>query len=215
MIALVARAWSGIASDCSIAVELAHHTRKQSSGSTVEATVDDGRGASALKDKARSVRVLNVMSKEEAEAVSIDQTKRRSYFRVDNGANMQPPAEKAVWRAFVSIPLGNETATLAGDWVGVVTAWELPGGAEVSSADLRAVQNRIFKDHAGCRKSKTSPAWAGRAVMEVLKISNDRGGRKRAAALLEGWLKDGTLKRVWRQGTDRHHWWFIEVDKWV
>jgi RecA-family ATPase len=67
----VAKTWSGIARMCSCAVELAHHIRKPASGSTAEITVDDARGAGSLKDAGRSVRVLNTMSKEEAETVGI------------------------------------------------------------------------------------------------------------------------------------------------
>jgi hypothetical protein len=47
--------------------------------------VDDARGAGSLKDAGRSMRVLNAMSKEEAEAVCIKPDVRRSDFRVDAG----------------------------------------------------------------------------------------------------------------------------------
>jgi RecA-family ATPase len=90
----VAKTWSRIARTCNCAVEVAHHIRKPSSGSTAEITVDDARGAGALKDAGRSVRVLNVMSKEEAETISIKPAQRRCYFHIDDGkANMKPPAE--------------------------------------------------------------------------------------------------------------------------
>ncbi len=81
----VAKTWARIARTCNSAVELAHHIRKPSSGSTSEITVDDARGAGSLKDAGRSVRVLNVMSKEDAENVGIRSDGRRSYFRADAG----------------------------------------------------------------------------------------------------------------------------------
>jgi AAA domain len=81
----VAKTWGDIARACKVAVEIAHHIRKPSSGSTSEITVDDARGAGSLKDAGRSMRVLNAMSKEEAEAVCIKPDVRRSDFRVDAG----------------------------------------------------------------------------------------------------------------------------------
>jgi hypothetical protein len=78
--------------------------------------VDDARGAGALKDAGRSVRVLNVMSKEEAESVSVKPDQRRRYFRVEDGkANMKPPAENIEWRKLVSVPLGNGTEEMPGE----------------------------------------------------------------------------------------------------
>jgi RecA-family ATPase len=104
----VAKTWSRIARTCNCAVELAQHIRKPASGSTAEITVDDARGAGALKDAGRSLRVLNVMSKEEAETVAIKPVHRRSYFHVDDGkANMKPPAENIDWRKIASVPLDN------------------------------------------------------------------------------------------------------------
>ena len=67
----VAKTWSRIGRTGNCAVEVAHHIRKPASGSTAEITVDDARGAGALRDAGRSLRVLNVMSKEEAETVAI------------------------------------------------------------------------------------------------------------------------------------------------
>jgi RecA-family ATPase len=63
----VARAYAAIAENANCALELVHHTRKVSAGGTnMERTIDDARGAGALAAAARSVRVLNVMSKDEA-----------------------------------------------------------------------------------------------------------------------------------------------------
>lgn len=107
---------------------MAHHIRKPASGSTAEITVDDARGAGALKDAGRSLRVLNVMSKEEAETISIKPVQRRCYFHIDDGkANMKPPAENIDWRKIVSVPLDNGTEEVEGDWVGVVYKVENAG----------------------------------------------------------------------------------------
>ena len=85
------------------------------------------------------------MSREQAEAAGVPHEERRSYFRVDNGkANMTPPMEKAEWRKFVSEPLDNGTQEDPGDWVGVVTKWELPDPFDgAGSGDLAKVQAKI------------------------------------------------------------------------
>src|SRR4051794_11876188 len=52
----VVRQWARIAQETDCAVELVHHVRK--SGGGHEPTADDARGASALVNAARSVRIL-------------------------------------------------------------------------------------------------------------------------------------------------------------
>jgi AAA domain-containing protein len=166
----VAKTWSRIARTGNCAVEVAHHIRKPSSGSSAEITVDDARGAGALKDAGRAVRVLNVMSKEEAEAVAIKPEQRRSYFHVDAGkANMKPPAENIDWRKIVSVPLDNGTAEDEGDWVGVITKWKMPGALEgVTTSDLLRVQKRIAEGE--WRENPRAEDWVGKAVADALDL---------------------------------------------
>jgi RecA-family ATPase len=117
----VIRIFTRISDICDCAIELAHHTRKLPFGA-FELSIDDARGAGAIKDALRMVRLLNVMSKEEANNLGINEFERLSYFRVDIGkANTVPPAKAAVWRKFESIELAN------GDNMGVITAWDHPG----------------------------------------------------------------------------------------
>ena len=80
----------------------------------------DSRGAGAIINAVRSARVLNTMSKSEADKAGIDDVDRRLHFRIDRGkANMAPPRPQ--WHKFESVDLPN------GDNVGVVTAWQYPG----------------------------------------------------------------------------------------
>ena len=67
----VVRIFAGIADQQNCAVELSHHTRKLLAGSTADYALDDMRGASALKDAMRAVRMLNLMTKTDAEGVGI------------------------------------------------------------------------------------------------------------------------------------------------
>jgi RecA-family ATPase len=114
-IELVAKTWAQVADVTNCAVELIHHVRKTGGA---EVTVEDGRGASALLSAARSARVLNGMTKEEAGKAGIEAKRHRFFFRVDNGkANLAPP-EATAWFNLASESLAN------GDRVGVVTNWK-------------------------------------------------------------------------------------------
>jgi len=212
----VSKTWSRIARTCNCAVEVAHHIRKPASGSTAEITVDDARGAGALKDAGRSVRVLNVMSKEEAETISIKPAQRRGYFHIDDGkANMKPPAENIDWRKIVSVPLGNATDEDEGDWVGVVTKWKMPGALEgVTASDLLRVQKRIHEGE--WRENQRAEDWVGRAVADALDLDiADPPIKKRVSAMLKIWLSTGALKVVSGVAKDRHEKKFVKVGEWA
>src|SRR5262249_40883283 len=58
-------------------VELSQHTRKSMQGQHGELTADDSRGAGAIINAARSVRVLNRMTAQEAELPKIEPEERR------------------------------------------------------------------------------------------------------------------------------------------
>jgi hypothetical protein len=126
----VIREFARIANVTDCAVEVVHHTRKPAPGQE-ELSVMDSRGAVAIINAVRSARVLNTMSRAEADKHRIDDVDRRLHFRVDNGkANMAPPTA-ARWYKFASIALPNA------DNVGVVTMWEqaTPGGTDLAEAE--------------------------------------------------------------------------------
>jgi hypothetical protein len=194
----VAKTWAlDIADPCRCAVELVHHVRKPPAGASSDYAVDDARGAVSLIGAARSARVLNFMSKEDADKLSIDARERLRYFRVDDGKrNMAPPAEGAVWRKLVSVALGNATADDPEDWVQVVTAWTMPGIFDgLQPADLGKVQAAI---RAGDWAENIQAAnWAGYAIAEALGLPYaDKGDKQRLKNLLAGWLASGALKVV-------------------
>jgi hypothetical protein len=127
----VVREFSRIADATDCAIDIVHHTRKPAAGQE-EFSVMDSRGAGAIVDAVRSARVLNVMSKSEADRAGIDEVDRRYHFRLDKGkANMAPPAA-ARWYKFSSLDIPN------GDNVGVVTAWAYPGQDDTSPASEEA-----------------------------------------------------------------------------
>jgi hypothetical protein len=212
-IATVARAWAHIADLTKAAVEFVHHLRKGQSGQGAF-TVDDGRGASALKDAVRSARVLNVMTKEEAEKAGVE--RHRSFFRVDNGkANLAPPPEQSEWRQIISVDLGNGSDTERADSVGVVVAWSWPNAFDdVTAADLRAVQRLIADGE--WRADIRSEHWAGKAVAQVLDLdASDAAAKQQCKDLLRTWAENGMLKTVERKDAKRNVRQFVEVAKWA
>jgi RecA-family ATPase len=118
----VIRIFTRIADTRNCSIDLSHHTRKLAPGSAEDYGIDDMRGAGAVKDAMRAVRLLNVMGSKDAENAGIDELERTNYFRIDRAkANYSGPAKTATWRQFVNVDLPN------GDGVGVVTPWSFPG----------------------------------------------------------------------------------------
>jgi hypothetical protein len=136
----VARQWARIAHETNAAVELVHHLRKNGTGA--EPSADDARGASALVNAARSVRILSTMSKEEGEAAGVDE--RRRFFKVASAkANLAMAPDSATWRELVSVSRGNG-GDGPSDMIGVATDWQWPSAFDdVTPADLRDVQKAI------------------------------------------------------------------------
>lgn len=189
-IAAVARTWARIAEEANCAVELVHHVRK-GGGQGEDPSADDARGASALVNAARSVRLLTAMTKEQAERAGVDE--RRRFFRIMNGkANLALPPEAGLWRQLVSVPLGNGNGG-PDDIVGVAARWTWPSAFDgVTAADLYAVQRRIADGQ--WRKDVQAKDWAGNAVAEVLDLDgSDKAVRARINRLLSVWIENGAL----------------------
>jgi RecA-family ATPase len=119
----VIRIFTRLADSRNCAIDLSHHTRKLGPGAGGDdVTIDDMRGAGAVKDAMRAVRMLNVMSPKDAESAGLMELERTNYFRIDRAkANYSGPAKTATWRQFMNVDLPN------GDGVGVVTPWLFPG----------------------------------------------------------------------------------------
>ena len=98
----VAKEWGRVADRGDCAVELVAHTRKGEQEVTTEST----RGGKALTDACRTVRVVNRMTKEEAERAGVENP--RLYFRTLNDkADLTPPADKSEWYRLESVDLNN------------------------------------------------------------------------------------------------------------
>ena len=133
----VIRIFTRMADSQNCAIDLSHHTRKLAPGSADEYGIDDMRGAGAVKDAMRAVRMLNVMSPKDAESAGVMDIERTNYFRIDRAkANYSGPAKTATWRQFVNVDLPN------GDGVGVVTPWQYPGQDGAPSPERLEAERR-------------------------------------------------------------------------
>ena len=201
----VAKALTRVAVETNCAIMLAHHSRK---GGTSEVgkttTVEDGRGAIALRDAVRSARALNKMTTKEAEKAEIEEWRRGYYFRADNGkANLTPPAEVADWYEMKSIDLENHGPDAdwdEGDRVGVVVPWSFPEPEPIAKTQ-RDIGTAITAVRAGGPwrrdlRSKVEP-WVGKPIGEALGVDpENRATRAQLVRLIQSWITAGYLKVV-------------------
>jgi hypothetical protein len=203
----VIRRYADIADITNCAIGLEHHSRKTGGA---EVTIEDGRGASSLISAARAARMLNRMTKEEADKAGIDKDIWR-YFRSDNGkASMAPPPERADWYRLESITLAN------GDDVGVATAWTWPSPFEgITVHDLRAAQAAV--DAGGpWRFNARADMWVGKPIAKALHLDpNKEADRKKVAALLATWIENGMFVVVEGLDAARRPKQFVEVGRWA
>lgn len=181
---VVAKTWNRIAETTGCAIELIHHVRKTGAN---EITVEDGRGAIALHGAARSARVLNPMTQEEADKFGVEN--RRIHFRATNGkANLAPPPERADWHKIEGVQIAN------GDSIAVVTSWQLPeltGG--VTTEHMQEVRRRLAAKP--MRKDPQSSDWAGYMVADVLGVDLEKSGEKaRVKRCLAMWEASGAIR---------------------
>jgi hypothetical protein len=192
------RTLTRIAEETEISVMLVHHTRKL--GTERSATVDDGRGASALLAGARSARVLSPMSAKEAADAEIEERLRRSYFRADLGkTNLTPPAERAAWFHVESVDLGNESRDLDnGDNVGVVTSFAYPTVEQprITQFDIQRALEKL-KTGGPWRENQQATAWVGIPIAQALGLGPLEGRtKKQVVRLVKEWLAAGILVKV-------------------
>lgn len=202
----VATVWANLADYTGTAIELVHHARKTGGN---EVTMEDARGAVALLAKVRAGRVLNQMTKEEAERAGVET--RGVYFRVDRGkGNLSPPSTDAsTWYHLASVDLENGRAVkvrgvetgirLDSDSVGVVTPWEWPDAfAGIGVKELRAAQSEV----SGCiaagarfRLNVQAKHWIGKPIARALRLNlENKQERSRVVRMLKAWLENGMFE---------------------
>lgn len=213
----VAKEWLRIAQEANCAIGLAHHLRKSTA---TEFTALDARGAGAMINAARSVLVLQRMSKEAAEEFGIEACDRKRYFSVyDDKNNKAPPALNAEWYEFVGIGLGNADVGSEGpeDNIGAVQRWFPPNSfGGVTARQLYNIQRIIDEQPMKARKHSKAREWVGKIVAHVLDRNlDDQGEARRIETMLRTWLSNGALKTVEKLDETRQPREFIEVGRWA
>lgn len=192
----VAKLWAQIAHETNCAVDVVHHLRKVSDR---DATVEDARGAVSLIGAARSVRVLNRMSEDQATAAGLNPTDRFPYFNVHQGkANLTRFDTSQTWRKLESVALGNgQGLTKPQDHAGVVTEWVWPSTEDVANGLTEEQIGNIKSTLAGgsFKRAPQGRPWAGEAIAYALGVDlTDAGQKKRVAGMLKALLAEGILE---------------------
>lgn len=197
----VTKLWAQIADLTNCSIDIVHHLKKVADR---EATVEDARGAVSLIGAARSVRVLNRMSEEQAGQAGISAQDRYSYFNIHQGkSNLTKMSSAQDWRKLESVPLGNgQGLSKPQDHAGVVTEWKWPSAeeavGEVSADQLQrvliAVRNGDHKLHAAADN------WVGKVVAYELGLDTAvKADKARVTRLVKAWIDDGTFTIVNRR----------------
>lgn len=192
----VAKLWAKIADQTNTAIEIVHHVRKTEGGRDV--SVEDARGAGALIAAARSARVLNRMTEEQAAEAGVNRADRFAYFSVLRGkSNLSAMSGRSEWRKLVSIPLGNGRGmTQPQDHAGVVTEWMWPTIEEVASEVTPDQMSNLLSllGTGSYKAAANAKPWAGEAIAAALGLDiEEKAVRKRAAKLLKQWIDEGVL----------------------
>ena len=204
--------WRMLVEETGCAVELVHHVRKRAPGQG-EFLVDDARGAGAMTNAARSARVLNNMTKDEASKAGLPSPS--DFFRVDKGkANNARKSEGATWRRIISVPLGNGRGpSEPGDFVGVVTEWKWPDPEDdVMPDDICAIHQALAEGE--WRENAQASNWVGKLVAQQLGLDlGEPFAKAKVKALVKTWLDTGILKLVERPDARRKLRKFVEAGK--
>jgi hypothetical protein len=181
-----------------IGADVPHHVSKAPrNGAGIEpGDADRGRGASAMKDAARLVYTLNIMSNDEAKKFGVKEEDRWAFVRMDKGkVNIVPPSREARWYQLINVPLENADEMYRhGDEVQAVEQWfppDIMGG--VSNEQMDEILDRINKGMAdGSRytdsgSAKKRAAW--KVVVDVVPSLNEQ----RAREIIKRWVGNKVL----------------------
>lgn len=159
----VVKRWSRLAQAASCAVHIIHHTRK--SDQTIGS--ESARGAKALVDAARMVRVLNVATAEEMAALELQPDVRAFHTRRDK-QNLAAGQEQRSWYLLQSVSLGNGPPA---DDVGVVAAVRGPASApnQLTAETIGAIQEALEGKDRGYDQRASD--WAGIDMAPILGLN--------------------------------------------
>jgi hypothetical protein len=185
-------AFGAVAERADCAVEILHHTGKPKPGQ-IESTVDDGRGASAIIWAARSARVMNFMTPDDANRFGVDERERRLHISIVNGKINAGASGGASWIKLVpkNLPRGDEVVC--------ASLWTPPDPfVGLTTRDMELARN--LAQTGAYRDDVRSPQWFGFALADQLKINiaygaeNDPKDIARVKRIIKIWLKNKVLE---------------------
>lgn len=190
---LVKACFARIAQNCDAAVMLVHHTSK---GNGSDVSAGQARGASAFVGACRDVRVMNIMSENEAITFGIGARDRSSYVSFGSDKSNYSARGSKEWLHIKPINLGNWTDSYPhGDMVAVTVPWKEPSifdgitGTDVENI-IRSMGNETF------RKSEKSPEWFGYFIANHMDWDAEcKTIKKKLMVLIDAWLASGVLSQ--------------------
>lgn len=176
-----------LASETGVALGLIHHTRKPTAG--VQATLDDGRGGSALRGVARFNRLLVPMTEAEGAQAGVDDF--RHYFRIaEVESNLAPPSsDRNRWFKKFGVEIGN------GGYAPAIKPWAWPEAfAGVTVNDACRVRSAIAARDPAPRENVQAKEWCGHVVADVLGLDMSKPKDKaRVKVMVKQWIETGVL----------------------
>ena len=204
---VIGGAFNLIAERTNAAVGLDHHIRKIAFGQ-VDVTIADARGATALINKVRLSRVVNVMTPALAVQARIKEEDRVRYIRTDNGKGNIAPPIKATWYRIIPVLCAN------GQDSPTVTAWTFPNAFDEVTVD-HMLRVRAMAAEGNYRKDSRAEDWIGHAVAEMLDLDiDDEADSKRIRQILRTWFENRVLTTKSRQDERRKTRVFVVPGDW-
>jgi AAA domain len=188
----VVQVLTDLATKHNIAIDAPHHTSK---GTSDPGNANRGRGASSMKDAARLVYTLAVMSTEEAKAFGIKEEQRRLYIRMDSGKVNIAPARVAKWFKLVGVPLNNGNDLYPnGDEVQAVEPWTPPETwTGLDTGLLNQVLTVIDAGLPDGTRYTNGPKAGERAAWKVVVEHAPDKSEVQAREVIKTWIKNGVL----------------------
>jgi hypothetical protein len=172
------------------AIHYLHHNRKGG-----DSGADSMRGAVALRDGSRALRMLARMTEAEAQELNIPSDEAGFHIAMINGkSNFAPATNQKRWFKMEGINLDNETEDYLADVVGVATPWTPPSLFDgFSTEQIKAVWNGIkHLDEDERRFDVRAKNWVGHFVAEKLGI-DVQSNKPRIRQMIHSWMDSGVL----------------------
>jgi hypothetical protein len=178
-----------------IAVDAPHHTKK---GQLVAGDADAGRGGSSMRDAARLVSTLTVMSPDEAALFGVDEVDRHDYVRLDPAkVNVARRSQKAIWFRLVNVNLRNPNLDYPdGDDVQTLEPWNPPDTwANLPNAALNAALTEIDKGLGNGQRYSDGSTATDRAAWPVVQRHCPGKTEPQCREIVRAWVKNGVLEK--------------------